>query len=196
MEVVIIEDQDIIAHSILDDFELTSQKQLSIKILKSISDIADYDFTHTKYIVSDLFLGTSIYDTFVELHRIKAQHPSISISVFTQSTQVNMLVPLLSLIQADHLFDKSFDIAIANRVLNDPPQVFSASKSELSKVRSLIGMDSNTKSIFDLLAEHITVTTISLEKGKSKSAISQSLRKAELLVGGKQYLMKLFAKNV
>ncbi|NOI31851.1 hypothetical protein [Vibrio coralliilyticus] len=195
MQVVIIEDQDIIAHAIRDDFEQASQQTLSITVLRTIEEIKTFDFSTTKYIISDLFLGSSIYETLVALYAIRHLNPETSISIFTQSTEVNMLQPILAVIKADHLFDKRFQTKIADIVLNEPSQVFSASKKEMKKAEELLGLDDNTQSILSALADHISVTTIALDKNRSKSAISQVLRKAENKVGAKQYIMKLFTRS-
>lgn len=195
MDVVIIEDQDIIAHAIRDDFVQTSQQPLSVTVLKTLEEIKNFDFSRTKYIISDLFLGSSIYETLVALYVIRLTNPNISISIFTQSTEVNMLEPILAVLEADHLFDKRFQTKVADIVLNEPSQSFSASKQELKKAKELLGFDDNTQSIFSSLADHVSVTTIAIEKNRSKSAISQALRKAETKVGAKQYILKLFARN-
>ncbi len=195
MDIVVIEDQVIIAHAIKEDFEQISHNALTVTILSDIDEVSMFDFTQTKYIISDLYLGSSIYDTFVALNEIKSRFPEISISVFTQSTEIAMLNSLLAFIKADHLFDKRFDRNIADKVLNEPPQSFRAPASEMNKVSTLLGLDGHTKSIFESLAQHLSITTIALEKSRSKSAISQALRKAELKVGAKQQLMKMFFRD-
>ncbi|WP_222860337.1 hypothetical protein, partial [Vibrio cholerae] len=77
MDVVIIEDQAIIADSIQLDFDNCSNKTLSVTVLSSIDEIQSFDFSNTRYIVSDLYLGTSIYDTFIALREVKSLFPQI-----------------------------------------------------------------------------------------------------------------------
>ncbi|EGR0468573.1 hypothetical protein FG064_16375 [Vibrio cholerae] len=195
MDVVIIEDQAIIADSIQLDFDNCSNKTLSVTVLSSLAEIQSFDFSNTQYIVSDLYLGTSIYDTFVALHEVKSHFPQISISIFTQSTEVSLLPALLSIINADHLFCKRFDNHIAETVLNGPTQSFFAPAQDVRRATKLLNLDPNTQSIFKLLASHCNVTSIALEKRRSKSAISQALRKAEIHICSKEKLMRLFQRD-
>ncbi|EOX3447475.1 hypothetical protein ACPFUP_001939 [Vibrio cholerae] len=195
MDVVIIEDQAIIADSIQLDFDNCSNKTLSVTVLSSIDEIQSFDFSNTRYIVSDLYLGTSIYDTFIALREVKSLFPKISISIFTQSTEVSLLPALLSVINADHLFCKRFDNHIAHTVLNGPTQTFTAPSQDVKRANRLLNLDSNTQSIFQLLASNFNVTSIALEKNRSKSSISQVLRRAEVNICSKEKLMRLFQRD-
>lgn len=192
MDIVIIEDLKIISQSVICDFEKVSNKTLSITSLESIEQVKNFDFSQTKFIVSDLFLGSTIYETLFELYQIKLAYYNVKVSIYTQSADIPHLESILSLINASHLFDKRFVSSIADTVLHSPCQSFTATKNELDKARAILSMRTNNQQILQNLAQYTSLTTIALEANKSKSAISQALRKIETSLGAKRHLLKLF----
>lgn len=194
MDIVIIEDLKIISQFLKDDFNNETNNSLSVSILETLEQVRNFDFSKTKYLVSDLYLGTAIYDTLLELYQIKKKHPSLKISVYTQSCDIPHLEPLLCLIQASHLFDKRFTTNIAEAVLNEPCQQFCASTAALEKARNLLALGENNQFILQAIADGHSPSTIAVEVQKSKSAISQALTKIETTIGARRNLLKLFSR--
>jgi DNA-binding NarL/FixJ family response regulator len=195
MDIVIIEDQPIIAEAICRDFQKTSNGTLTITTLTTLDELKQFDFNGCQFIISDLYLGTSIHETMHELYKLRTLHPDVSISVFTQSTDIPNLEAFLALIKANHLFDKRFISDIAHIVLHEEPQQFHANKTELAKAEAFLKIDGKAQSILEELAKHEPLTSIAIESNKSKSAISQVIKRIENQIGSKRHFLQLFFKQ-
>lgn len=196
MQIVIIEDQPIIANSIRSEFKAILDDNTEIIVLGSIDEVVNFNFEHASHIVSDLYLGTSIHETIQQLYKIRLVNSNTSISVFTQSTDIPNIESFLCLIQAQHLFDKRFCSTIAETVLFGQPQCFSANKIELAKALSFINISGNSQSILEDLARHESVKSIAMDSCKSKSAISQAVKRIENQIGSKRHYLRMFFKQV
>lgn len=193
MDIVIIEDLRIISKALTKEF-METNGTLSVTTLNSIEKVRAFDFSRTKFIVSDLFLDSTIYDTLSELYQIKNTYQSVKISVFTQSADIAQLPAILHLIGASHLFDKRFSSSIAETVLNEPCQQFKVSNKELKRAKTILSLAQKDQSILENLAQHISLTTIALETNKSKSAISQAVKKIENAIGAKRNFLRIFCR--
>ncbi|NAX34087.1 hypothetical protein CAG54_13320 [Vibrio sp. V27_P1S3P104] len=193
MKVVVIENIPIISENLVRSFNVTSGDKIACSF-RTTSDALKADLTRTKYLVSELYLSSTIYNTLVDLHKIKVLHPNISISVYTTSTDIPHLECILAFIGASHLIDKRMYSGndVVDIVYGCPPMEFKCSKSDIEKAKAILSMGRNNTEILEMLAKHESVTSIALTNSKSKSAVSQALSKIENQFGSKRHLLSMF----
>ncbi|EKA5635863.1 hypothetical protein OKZ62_001767 [Vibrio navarrensis] len=193
MNVVVIENIPIISETLVRSFDVTNGSQVA-RSFRTTRDALKADLSKTTHIVSDLYLGSTIYNSLVDLHKIKVLYPNISISVYTQSTDIPHLECILAFIGASHLIDKRMYSGndVVDIVLGCAPMKFNCSKSDMERAKAILSLGRNSTEILELLAKHESVTSIALTSSKSKSAVSQALSKIETQFGSKRHLLSMF----